>query len=577
MSNTQQSNRPNMLGTRHVVATGHPLSAHAAFAILEAGGNAIDAGVAAGLATAVLEPTHVSLAGVAPIILYHAATDRIVTISGLGTWPKAASLAHFVERHQGRIPIGVERSVVPAAPDAWITALELFGTMAFADVAEPAIRMAREGFPVYPRMEAFFHAMQDEYRRWPSNAAIYLPGDRVPRVGELFVQADAARMLQHMVDEESSRRRHGRAAGLRAARDAFYRGDIAAMIADFFARNGGLLTREDLANFKVALEPPVTIRSRGVDVYACGPWCQGPMLLQTLAILEGVDLVGLGHNSADYVHQLTEAIKLAAADRHAYYGDPRFVDVPMAALLSADYAAARRALIDPRAAAPDMPAAGRVGSGSEAWRGAAVERPEIGHRQSGFDTSYFCTIDRFGNAFSATPSDPNFTGPVVPGTGSVISTRGDSSWTDPSHPSCIAPGKRPRLTCNPALAVRDGRLFMPFGSPGGDVQVQAMLQVFLNIVAFGMDPQSAVEAPRFASYSFPSSFEPHETLPGRLDLEPALGDETGRALEALGHRVKWWPGPSQLAGAVCVAMNDRDSGIKTAAADFRRTSYALGR
>jgi gamma-glutamyltranspeptidase/glutathione hydrolase len=249
----------------------------------------------------------------------------------------------------------------------------------------------------------------------------------------------------------------------------------------------------------------------------------------------------------------------------------------MAALLSQDYAAQRRGLIDPTRAFPDMPAAGTVPSGTPPWRGDTALSPAGGHGQSAHDTSYVCVVDRFGNAFSATPSDPNFTGPVVPGTGSVISTRGDSSWTDPTHPACIAPGKRPRLTCNPALAVKDGRMFMPFGTPGGDVQVQAMLQVFLNIFAFGMDPQSAIEAPRFASYSFPSSFEPHETLPGKVELEPAIGADVCAALVKLGHKASLWPSASNLAGSVCVAMNDLDTGIKTGAADFRRTSYALGR
>ena len=287
-------------------------------------------------------------------------------------------------------------------------------------------------------------------------------------------------MLQHMADEETRGGKRGRVPGLQAARDAFYRGDIAATIARFYQENGGLLTREDLAGFRVGIEPPVTIQIRGIDLYGCGPWCQGPMLLQALSILDGIDLAALGHNSAAYVHALVEAIKLAAADRHAYYGDPRFVDVPMQALLSKAYGAARHALIDPDCAIPGLATAGEVPAGTPPWRGAPLLTPAEGHLQSAFDTSYVCAVDRFGNAFSATPSDPNFTGPVVPGTGSVISTRGDSSWTDPTHPACIAPGKRPRLTCNPALAVRDGRFFMPFGTPGGDVQTQAMLQVFLQ-------------------------------------------------------------------------------------------------
>ena len=572
---TKQPQRPNITGTKHVVASGHYMSAQAALQILEAGGNAIDAGVAAGLATAVLEPIYVSLGGVAPIILFHADTQKIITISGLGTWPKAASCDYFHQHHGGAIPNGILRSVMPAAPDAWITALELYGTMSFADVAASAIRLAIDGFPIYPRMATFIKNAEKNYKQWPSSASIYLSRGRPPEVGELFVQSDVGHVLKYMADEETTHKKAGRSAGLAAARDAFYRGDVAAKIVSFYKDNGGLITADDLANFRVGIEPAVQTNFAGIDVYGCGPWCQGPMVQQLLNLVEGIDLKALGHNSAQYIHVLTEAIKLVGADRNAYYGDPRFVKVPIETLLSKAYAAERRRLIRSDKAWPDCPPAGDIPGDAPRWQGGDMLKTG-GHRQSALDTSYISVADSKGNIFSATPSDGSSTAPVVPGLGFVVSPRGVSSWTDKNHPCSIAPGKRPHLTPNPALAFRGNKMRMAFGTPGGDVQVQAMLQVFINMFVFDMDPQTAIEAPRFASYGFPSAFEPHETQPARLDIEPSFGKDISDALEKLGHQIHRWPAPTYLAGSVCVALNDLEKGIKTAAADFRRTAYAVG-
>ena len=566
--------RPNIMGRRHVVAAGHFLAAQSGLQILEAGGNAVDAGVATGLATNVLEPVYTCLAGVAPIIIYLADTNEVVTISGLGTWPKAASCEYFQRNFGGAIPNGIPRSVVPAALDAWVTALEKYGTMTFGQVAAFATRLAGEGFAVDPHMNYMLTGVVETLRNWPSSQELYLPNGHPPEVGELFVQPDLARTLQFLADEEAAHGKGDRLAGLRAARDAFYRGDIAAAIVEFHRQHDGLLTAEDMAGFRVGIEPPVRTRFDGVDVYGCGPWCQGPMLLQALNLLDGEALRRHGHNSTPYVHTLTEAIKLAAADREAYYGDPRFVDVPMAELLSEKYAKGRRQMIRADEAWPDMPPAGEIGR-SAAWVGGVAGAPAGGYQESALDTSYLCVMDERGNAFSATPSDGLTMAPVVPGLGCASSGRGSSSWTDPNHPSSVAPGKRPRLTCNPALAIGKGSI-MPFGTPGGDVQTQAMLQVFLNIFVFGMDPQSAVEAPRFATYSFPSSFEPHESHPGRLNLEAAIDGETGEALAGLGHKVEWWPERLYLAGSVCAIRGDTDTGTLWGAADPRRSAYAVG-
>ena len=571
---TMPALRPPLLGTRHMCVAGNYLAAHAGFTVLEAGGNAIDAGVAAGIALGVVHSDLVNVAGVAPIIIYLAATDEVQTISGLGTWPRAVRADQFAET--GEIPVGVLRTVVPAAPDAWITALDRFGTMSFAEVASAAIRFASEGFVMYPLMVEIIAANEEGYRRWPENESIYLPNGRPPQPGELFVQADLGRTLQFMADEEKAAAGAGRSAGLAAARAAFYTGDIAAAIVRHQKENGGLLDAEDMAAFHVGIEPPVSIDFKGTTVFACGPWCQGPALLQALKLLDAVDLAAIGHNSPAYVHTVIEALKLAFADRHHHYGDPRHIDVPIDALLSVDYANVRRQLIRDETAWPELPPAGdprACRSTIDEGTDAKVSNTAVA---ASLDTSYACAIDRHGNIFSATPSDVSSQSPVVPGTGLVPSARGSQSWTDPAHPSSVAPGKRPRLTPNPALAIRRGEYALPFGTPGGDVQIQAMAQAFLNVAVFGMNPQAAVEAPRFATYSFPDSFEPHNYHPGRMNIEGRIDASVSEQLAALGHKVEPWPEWTWRAGAMCMIQSDLTRPLLTSGADPRRPTYAVG-
>jgi gamma-glutamyltranspeptidase/glutathione hydrolase len=589
-----RSFRPPIAGHGHAVVAGHYGAAHAAFRVLEAGGNAVDAGVAAGIALGVLQSDIVNVAGVAPTLIYVAQSDEVFSVAGLGTWPRAASLEHFRKHCGGHVPQGALRTVVPAAPAAWIAALARFGTMSFGQVAEGAIRWARDGFAMHPLMAEVIRDNQADYARNPSSAAIYLPGGRPPAVGDLFVQADLARTLQFMADEEKKAAGKSRAAGLKAARDAFYVGDIADTIVRFYREQDGWLSAEDMAAFDAEVEKPVRVRYKDWDVYTCPAWCQGPALGQALKLVEGIDLKALGHNAPSYVHVLTEALKLVFADRERYYGDPRFVDVPLQRLLSDDYARQRRGQIDPDRAAPGMPPAGDPGRGAGAAIAASMAAFDpaaylnlgapgsAGARapaKPALDTSYVCVVDRHGNVFSATPSDSSYDGVVVPGTGLVPSTRGSQSWVDPQHPASVAPGKRPRLTPSPTLALgrrgRKGREALPFGTPGGDVQIQAMLQAFVNRTEFAMDPQQAVEAPRFATYSFPDSFEPHGYQPGLLKLEARLPRATGEDLARRGHKVEWWPDFVWRAGAMCMIHADPDSGLKIAGADPRRPTYAL--
>ena len=567
--------RMTIMGTRHVVAAGHYLAAHAAFEILEAGGNAIDAGVAAGLAIGVLQTEKVNIGGVAPQIIFTARDRKVHSIDGLGVWPRAVTPDYFLKKHGGKIPPGVERCVVPAAPDAWITALSRFGTMSFGEVASAAIRFASEGFPMYPLMAEFIADNVDSYSRWPSSKRIYLPGGRPPVPGTVFVQADLGRTLQYMVDQERRAKRKGRKAGLQAARDAFYKGDIAHDVTKWITQQGGLMRYEDFADFKVNFEPTVKSRFGNIERHACGPWWQGPALPMALNILNGYDLKALGHNTPQYIHVVTEALKLAFADRHHHFGDPKFVKVPLSGLLSEKYAAWRRTLIRDKEAWPEMPPAGDPKS-LTALANRCMPTPQADEAPGPGDTSYLCVIDRHGNAFSATPSDGSDKTPIIPGVGILCSGRGTQSWADPTHPSSVAPGKRPRLTPNPALALKNGKAYMPFGTPGGDVQIQAMIQVFLNVNVFGMGVQDAVEAPRFANYSYPGSFEPHPYFPGRLYLESRIEAKTGETLAAMGHKVYWWDDMTWLAGSVCTIVNDHQQGVLHGGADPRRPAYVLG-
>jgi len=558
--NQQYSGHGRVLtGNRHMIAAGHYAAAHAGFLILEAGGNAVDAGVAAGIALGVLHSDIVNAAGVAPIMIRLAESQEVVTIDGLGVWPAAASAEFFRREHGGRIPDGILRTVTPAAPAGWIAALERYGTMTFADVARSAIRFAAEGFPIHPTMAEFVGKHAGEYARFPQNAELFLPGGRPVEVGALFVQRELAQTLQYMANEETAHAKKGRTAALAAARAAFYEGDIARTIATYHRQHGGWLTGADLAGYQVTFEPPVRTTYAGIEVFTCGPWCQGPLLGQILAILDGIDLASMGHNSPAYIHFLTEAMNLAFADRACYYGDPRFVAVPLRRLLSSEFASERRRRID-------------LNRATREDKSARSERaPTLSP-----DTSYVAVIDRMGNAFSATPSDTSYDTPIIPGTGLCPSSRGSQSFTKRGHPSEVMPGKRPRLTPNPALAIlRDGSV-MPFGTPGGDVQTQAMLQMLLNLAVFGMDMTSAVEAPRFATYSFPNSFEPHEELPGRLMVEARIGDKTLGRLNGLGHDARAWPEWTNQAGAICAVSCDPATGVIRGAADPRRSTYVVG-
>ena len=570
------SYRPPVMGTTHMVCAGHYLAAAAGYRILEQGGNAVDAGVAAGIAINVTLPENTNFGGVAPIIIYLAESDSVVTISGLGRWPQAASIDYFRKLWDNDLPRGILRAVVPSAPDAWLTALERYGSMSLEQIIAPALELARDGFPLSAVVR---NQMTEEFATqpvWPSNKRIFMPDGQVPEIGKKLVQRALSNTFERLIEAERAHSGGSRNESIRAARDYFYKGDLAHEMARFSEDQGGLLRYEDLHDFHVGHEAPVKGAFRNYDIYTCGPWCQGPVVAQVLQMLEHDDIKQLGHNSSDYIHLVSQALNLSFSDREHYFGDPDFVDVPIERLLSAAYTRERRKRIDMRHAFGELPPPGLT-AGEVKIHGAKLESNE---RAGGArtDTSYACVVDRWGNAFSATPSDTNSSNPIIPELGFSLSCRGYQSWLDPAHASSLQAGKRPRLTPNPAIAFKHGKLFMPFGCPGGDAQCQAMVQTFLNIVEFDMNPQVAVEQPRFASWNFPDSFWPHEYFPGRLNLEGRIGADVAKDLEQRGHDIRvvddWETMDMGVMSAITV---DSDSGVLSGGADPRRDTYAIGR
>ncbi|HKY52299.1 MAG TPA: gamma-glutamyltransferase family protein [Candidatus Limnocylindria bacterium] len=565
--------RPAVLGRRWMVSSSHYLSSQAGARMFERGGNAVDAGVAAGIALNVLERHLTDFGGVAPIIAFRPGMDGPETIDGLGRWPASLDLETYRSRFGDDMPIGIPRSVTPAAADAWLTALARHGTLTLADVLEPNIELA-DGFPVYPRLARAIALHEERLRAWPSSAAVFLPDGRAPRVGEILVQRELAGLFRSLVAIERANKARGRAAAIMAARDAIYSGDIAREIVAFMKKTGGAITAQDLTEYHVTIGPPVHTTYRGIDVYACGPWSQGPLVPMTLNLLEGYDVASLGPGSLEFLHRYTEAFKLAAADREGFFGDPDQVDVPMRGLLDKGYAEERRGLIREDRAWPELPPPG------DPWRfegrsGPPGYVPRAATGVGAPDTSYCCAMDADGNAFSATPSDPGLGAPLVDGLGIIVSTRGAQLWTTPGHPSAIAPRKRPRLTPNPALLMRDGRALMPFGCPGEDAQCQAMVQTVCNVVDFEMNVQAAIEAPRVISRSFPWSFHPHAYEPGVLTVEGRVAREVRDGLASLGHVIRDMPDFTPAAAGMC-AIRRLGPGTLEGGADPRRESYAIG-
>jgi gamma-glutamyltranspeptidase/glutathione hydrolase len=565
-----------------MVAAGHYLAAAIGLGLLERGGNAIDAGVAAGFALALLKPQSVGIGGEAPILIHLAEQRRSVAINGQGWAPRAATLDWFRAHGLALIPSdGFLPATVPAQFAAWCTALRQFGTRPLADVLGPAVDLAEGGFPVYAALRNNILKLRERYAsEWPTSAAIYLQQGQAPEEGTLIRNPDWARSLKGAIDASLRAGSSDRDASIQAAIDYFYTGPIAQQAVAFSSSHAftddsgqphtGLLSLEDFADYGARgtrIEEPVRLEYHGVEVLKCGPWTQGPVFLQQLRLLDGFDLPALGHNTAEYLHTYLEATKLAFADRERYYGDPAFVTVPLGLLLSEDYAAERRELIDPQRASLDL----RPGSIAVAAAPAAGRWPVV----SG-DTTHVDAVDRWGNLFAATPSG-GWTGssPVVEALGFPLGTRGQMFYLDERHANALAPGKRPRTTLTPSLALREGQPWLAFGTPGGDQQDQWTLQFFLNVVDFGMDLQEALDAPTVHSRHFPGSFYPHQADPGGVRVESRIPAEVRDELAARGHDVAL-DGPWNH-GQVTVVARERNGVLSGAASPRGRVAYVMGR
>ena len=568
-----ESTRPTLVGDRWMAVTGHPLTVQVAARVLEAGGNAVDAGVAAGLATNVVQVDMCNLGGIAPILVRPAGSSEVVSVAGVGRWSSTATLEAYLERHGTEMPPGLGACIVPGALAGWLSTLESFGTWSFADVAAPAIELATEGFVLDATVATALDVFAWVYEQWPSSAAVYCPDDRRARPGDRLVQADLGRLMQRLADAESAELRSGggaasaelRRAGIDAARRTFYEGDVARTLAAFVTSGGGFLTVEDMAGFRaeVAPAPGRSFPALGNLTVHTTPaaWSQGPALLQALGILGRFDLAGAGHNSAAYLHLVIEAVKLAFSDRERHYGDAGTADVDV--LVSDVHAAELASLITADRVLPDL----------HTVRHAADEV---------VSTTQVTVVDAAGNAFASAPSDPLAMSPIVPGLGVAVSGRGVQSRTVDGHPACLGPRRRPRVTPSPAIALDAGGLVWPVTCPGGDMILQAMLQSLLNVAVFGMTEQQAVDAPRAVSLAFPDSFYPHRHPEGRVAVESRVPESTLEALAALGHDVRVWPPFEFEAGSVGMIRQTPPvdgAGRPTlrAGADPRRAAYALGR
>ena len=576
--------KPLVAGKRGAVAAGHPLVAEAGLRILEKGGNAVDAGVATVFAAAVVEMDGFSSGAECPILI-KLQGQPVVAINGAGVAPELATVEYYKHLRRddprladvatiskGTIPAyGLLSAIVPSAVDALLLALQKHGTMSLAEVIQPAIELA-EGFPLDPRFVRTIERSRPVLEKWPTTKKVFLPGGRVPREGEIFVQADLARTLRSLAEVGRQNAGHGRVAAIEAARDYFYRGPIAKRISDFCQQAGCLLREGDFAAYHAKVEEPLTTNYRGIEVYKVSFWSQSPVFLENLNLLEGYDLRAMGQNSADYIHTVVEAMKLGYADRDAYYGDPAFSQIPMQ-LISKEYAGLRRPLINPRKASPEHIPGDPVrmqARASEEFTRARLSERNAEHE----DTTCVNVIDSAGNMFSATPSGAWVPAVIAGDTGIPLSQRAQSFVLTPGHPNQLAPGKRPRITLTPTLALKEKKPWLAFSTPCGDGQDQTLLQVFLNVAEFGMNPQEAVEAPRFNSQAMYSSFDDHSDESLVLDVEKRIPEEVLNQLRARGHKLVV-QGEWGNSCAPTIVEYDVTTGVMKAGADVRGHRYAL--
>jgi len=601
--NTDFTTRPEILGTFGVVTSTHWLASAAGMSMLERGGNAFDAAVATGFVLQIVEPHLNGPGGEVPIILHRAGDAGPRVLCGQGIAPATATIARFGELGLKMVPgTGLLPAVVPGAFDAWMLMLRDYGTLTLEEVLSPAIGYAQNGYPVVPRVADAVAPLTDLFTNdWPSSAEVWLPGSpgpqAGPQAGKLFATPGVAQTYRRILDQAKTAGAD-RIAQIEAARTAFYRGFVAEAIDRFYAdfeamdtsgrRHRGLLTGDDLANWQASYEEPLGYDYGDYRVYKTGPWGQGPVFLQQLALLKGFDLAAMDPLGPEFVHTVTECAKLAFADRDVFYGDPDFAEVPLDTLLSDDYNDARRALVGEHSSEDLRPGEledserrlrillelsdcePTTGAGAGAGEPTFIDLPEVEG-----DTVHLDVIDRHGNMVSATPSGGWLSGsPVVPGLGFSLTTRGQMFWLSDALPAGLAPGKRPRTTLTPTMASRDGTPCLAFGTPGGDQQDQWSLAVFLHHLHHGMNLQAAIDAPLFHNKHAISSFYPRERVPGELLVEGRFPEATRQALAARWHKVTveddW------ALGRVCAA-GSHDGLLRAAATPRLMQAYAIGR
>jgi len=604
--------RPEIRGTFGVVSSTHWLASQVAMGVLERGGNAFDAAVAGGFMLQIVEPHLNGPGGEVPILLWSEPERRMRELCGQGPAPALATPAYFRRQGFDLVPgIGLLPATVPGAFGAWLALLRDHGTWELHDVLAPAIAYAETGFPLVPRISQAILAVESLFRTdWTSSAAVWLPDGRVPRPDGMLRTPAIAQTYRRILAEAAGAA-GGRAGRIQAAHDAWYRGFVARAIDAFYRGqrvrdcsgecNAGLLRREDMADWRATYGEPATLDYGRYTVAKCGPWSQGPVFLQQLALLRHQGIGSLRADAPQFVHRIAEAAKLAFADRLAWYGDPAHVDVPLAALLGDDYARQRAALIGTAACAglqpgspdgraprlPDLGAAERALAAADTRYGvgeptfAALPPVQEWAAREIFvgDTCHLDVIDRHGNMVAATPSGGWLSSsPAVPELGFSITTRLQMTWLDEGLPGTLQPGKRPCTTLSPSLALRDGEPYMVFGTPGGDQQDQWTLAFFLRHAALGMNLQEAIDAPAWHIDHFPGSFWPRTTVLNRLTLESRFPAETVDALRAAGHDVR--VGPAWSEGRVSACTREPAAGgllLRAGANPRGMQGYAVGR
>lgn len=593
--------RPELLGTFGAVASTHWLGTAVGMSMLERGGNAFDAGIATAFVLQVVEPHLVGPSGDVPVIFHSVKTGRTEVLCGQAPAPAGATLDHYRGEGLTLVPgNGLLATVIPGSFDAWMTLLRDHGTMRLRDVLEPAIYYARSGHPILPRVVETIAGLKEFFQTaWPTTADVFLPGGAAPAPWSLFRNPTLADTWTRIIAEAESAGGE-RERQIEAARRAFSKGFVAEAIDGFIRRteamdesghrHKGVLTADDMAAWEAHYEAPTTYDYGGQTVNKIGPWGQGPVFLQTLALLKGFDLGATKPGGAEFIHIVTEAMKLAFADREAYYGDPDFVTVPLETLLSDAYNDERRPLIGETASFDLRPGTvagyedqvGRVmaalGRLSDASGTQQINEPTTAAMRSARrgDTVHIDVADRWGNVMAAMPSGGWLqSSPMIPELGFMLNSRAQMFWLEPDLPASLAPGKRPRTTLTPTLTTRDGKPFMAFGSPGGDQQEQWQLLLFLRSVHHGLNLQEAIDMPMSHSSHFPSSFYPRSRIPGRLHAETSFGPEVLDDLRRRGHDIE--EAPAWTIGRLVAVARENNGLLKAAATPRLMQAYAIAR